>query len=367
MEKNKHIYYFDWLRVVAMFGVIAIHAFGFVHNMGFSVEWGFVNLVMSLVYTSVPLFFMISGYLSLSDERTADVSIMLKKRIPKILLPLIVWTVVSVVLNCLLSHDLSLSGIVAGIRNSLASPAWPHLWYLYTLLTITIIAPILYNGIKHLSKAGHILVIAVIAVITLRMMLQALLPSAVDAWLNIKVIKSLELFSGNLSIFILGYYLGSLKKKIPNWILALVFVGTLMIIVGGTSISYWRSGTINKDFQDQSTGFEILLAASIFLLFKQNITKPSRLLRIFPIAPLSFGIYLCHDIVLAFIRRWTGLSSFIGSAIWVVATFVVCYLMIKTIATIKPLCYIVTGMSYEQACNSCNWVYTFRKLKRNKD
>lgn len=363
MSEKKHIYYFDWLRVIAMFGVIAIHSVGFVYDLEIGVEWGFVNLVLSFVYTSVPLFLMMSGYLTLTDERTTDVPSLIKKRIPKILMPLIGWTLVSIAVNCLLSHKLNFSGIVEGIRDSLASPAWTHLWYLYTLLAILIISPILYGGIKSLNRAGHILVIVIVAAVSLRTMLRTVLPTSVDAWLNIDVVNKLEFFSGHLCTFVLGYYLGTMKKKIPNWVLVLVLVVTLGVIFGGPYISYWKNGVPNREFYIQASGFEIVLATSVFLLFKQNVSKPSRILSKIPIVPLSFGVYLCHDIILAFIRMYMDMYSFVGSIIWIIVTFVISYILIKTVATIKPICYIATGMSYKQACDSCNWVYTFRRIK----
>ena len=363
MAERKHIYYFDWLRVVAMLGVIAVHSVGYVYKLEIGVEWSLVNLVLSFVYTSVPLFMMMSGYLTLSDERSADVPSLIKKRIPKILMPLIGWTAVSITVNCLLSHKLNFGGIVESVRDALSSPAWDHLWYLYTLLALYIIAPILYGGIKSLSRSGHILVLVIIAVVSLRTMLRAVFPPVVDAWLDVDVINKLEFFGGHLCTFILGYYLGKLEKKIPNWVLAIVLVVTLGVIFSGAFISYWRNGVANREFYIHSSGFEIVLASAVFLLFKQNISKPSKVLKKIPIVPLSFGIYLCHDIVLAFLRRWLDMYSFVGSIIWIALTLIISYILIKTAATIKPICYIATGMSYKQACDSCNWVYTFRKIK----
>lgn len=364
MADKKHIYYFDWLRVVAMFGVIAIHAVGYMSKIEIGVEWGLVNLVLTFVYTSVPLFLMISGYLAFSDERTADVSVVVKKRIPKVLLPLIGWSLVAIVLNCLLVDNLTVSSVLDGIKGALSYRAWPHLWYLYTLLAITVISPIIYNGIKHLNRSGHIFVLVLIAIVSLRSILCALLPSSVDEWLNIDIINKLELFSGHLCTFILGYYLGAMEKKIPNWILWVAFVVVFGIVFGGAFITYWKNGAVDGGFRDQSAGFEILLAAIVFLLFKQSVAKPSKILKSIPVVPLSFGIYLCHDIVLAFLRRWFPMESFVGSIVWVVMTFVVSYILMKTVATIKPICYIATGMTYKQACDSCNWVYTFRKLTK---
>ena len=43
--------------------------------------------------------------------------------------------------------------------------------------------------------------------------------------------------------------------------------------------------------------------------------------------------------------------------------FAACFVVTKTVATVKPLCYLATGKTYAEACRSCNWVYTFRRLR----
>ena len=43
--------------------------------------------------------------------------------------------------------------------------------------------------------------------------------------------------------------------------------------------------------------------------------------------------------------------------------FAACFVVTKTVATIRPLCYLATGKTYAEACRSCNWVYTFRRLR----
>ena len=47
--------------------------------------------------------------------------------------------------------------------------------------------------------------------------------------------------------------------------------------------------------------------------------------------------------------------------------YIASFLIMKTVATIKPICYIATGISYEKACGSCNWIYTFNKIKNRNN
>ena len=49
-----------------------------------------------------------------------------------------------------------------------------------------------------------------------------------------------------------------------------------------------------------------------------------------------------------------------------VLVIAVSYLTVKTLATVRPLCFVCTGLRYDEACQSCNWIYTVRTLRRKK-
>ena len=74
-----------------------------------------------------------------------------------------------------------------------------------------------------------------------------------------------------------------------------------------------------------------------------------------------------HNILLSMFYS-VGLtpSTFFNTLGIALLVFVVCFVVMKTVATIKPLCYLATGMTYADACRSCNWVYTYHKLKSRR-
>ena len=122
----------------------------------------------------------------------------------------------------------------------------------------------------------------------------------------------------------------------------------------------------NQTFQHQYAGFEVVLAGCLFLLFKQNCNKPSKLLKHIPIIPLALPIYLMHNILLSMMGYVFNVTNLWDTLSITALNFAICFITMKTVATIKPICYLATGMSYEDACKSCNWVYTFNKLKKTK-
>lgn len=360
LTEREHVHYFDYLRVIAAFFVIYMHVAAFSLRAGISADWHFINGLTSLAFTAVPLFFMMSGYLLLSNEKTADVRALLKHRLPKLIIPLIFWSLVAIITRLYCTDALSGSNIFDACVSALASPAAVHLWYVYTLVALYLISPILYGGLKNLSRGGHILVFTICALVSVKPALQALLPASFDRFLEIKFITQMGFLGNHLCTFILGFYLGKFRKKIPNAILIFSIVFCLAVIIFGTfrlSLTEY-----NQTFQNQSAGWEIFLAAAIFLLFKQIANKKSKILSRASLIPLSLSIYMMHNILLYAMEREEIIAKSFGETLLnSIAIYAICFIVTKTLATIKPLCYLTTGLPYKKASKTCNWIYTFKK------
>lgn len=314
MNERPHVDYFDGLRIFAALCVIFMHTAAGPLRAGVNTDWHLLNVCTSLAFTAVPLFFMMSGYLLMTSRKTADISVLLRHRLPRLVVPLAGWTVVAVLWQMFLAHTLTPGAIWAQLVTALHGPVMVHFWYLYTLIALYALSPILYGGIQ-----------------------------------------------------VLGYLLGSYEKETPNWLLALGAVVLLAVISVGTWVRTVRTGEFNQSFQNQSAGFEIVLASCIFLLCKQTCNRPPRAwvkAVTGPVVALSMAIYLMHNIFLSMLFS-VGVSvhSF-GSTVGVtLLAFAACFVVTKTVATIRPLCYLATGKTYAEACRSCNWVYTFRRLR----
>ena len=239
-----------------------------------------------------------------------------------------------------------------------------HYWYMYTLIALYVISPVLAGGLRSLDEKGHKYVFLLAALVSAKAMLKAILPNWADRVLDVDLVSKLSFYTGHLATFVLGYYLGNLKKRIPNWLLMTGAGLILAVIATGTYVLTVRSGEYNATFQGQNAGFEVLLAALIFLLFKQNGNRPSKILNRVPLVPLSLSIYLMHVTLLKMMyAAGFAVNSLRDALLGTAVNLVVCFFTMKTVATIKPLCYLATGMSYAAACRSCNWVYTYRWVK----
>ena len=330
LQKREHIHYFDYLRIIAAISVIYMHVAALPLRGAVNIQWQMLNVCTSFAFTAVPLFFMMSGYLLISDPKTGDISVLLKRRIPRLIIPLIGWTIVALLWLTFSGGTLSVSSMANGLISALNTPVMVHFWYMYTIIALYLISPFLYGAIHSLEKKGHIYILVLIALVSVRTILRTVLPQPFADLLNIDFITKLEFFDGHLCTFILGFYLGSCKRKIPNWILAAGAVLTLAVITAGTYFRTAAAGTYMQDFQNQNA-----------------------------------GIYMMHNILLSMFYA-VGISPQTKLEVTLVTllNLVICTLVLKTVATIKPICYLATGMSYKTACSSCNWVYTYRWIKR---
>lgn len=362
---EKHVHYFDHLRLIAAISVIYMHVAASPLRASIGTNWHFINVLTSIGFTAVPLFFMMSGYLLLSNPKTENVSVLFKKRLPKLLVPLIGWTLVAIVWMFLQNHnfDLCLDTLIASIK----SPAYVHFWYVYTLIAIYIISPILCAALRSLDKKAHILIFIIAIIPSVQYIIQVILPASMDRYVDFDIITKLTIWTGHLNTFLLGYFVGNLKRKIPNSIL-LLSAGLLIAVISyGTYYFTIDSGAYNQTFQAQSRGFEVLLAAIIFIFFKQNFNKESKFYKHIPIIPLALSVYFMHNILLSVMYRFMPsffpLTTFLGTIFITLLNLLICFIVMKTVATIKPLCYIATGIPYKSACASCNWIYTYNKIR----
>ena len=348
--KSNHYYFIDYLRIFGMICVVFLHEAGVaVNRLNTSLDFEALNVFESIVYSAVPLFFMISGFLLLSDESTRDVGKLLRKRLPKLIIPLAFWTLATCVWNGHLADDYSLSGLVSRLLPALQGPVVQHFWFMYTLIAIYALSPLLV-GVADLDSHGRIYFLVIIAVLNLRKILYCFLPDDVYDILRIDLLDKLEFFSGNLCTFMLGYYLGRIKKKIPNVALVGASLALVLIITLGSRSFYYRNGFYDPPFHCEYLGLEVFLAGCVFLLFKQNLNNEFKLPRLLRVAPkLTFAVYLMHVITMEFSFAF-GMTpnSFIKVFMFSPVNYLLCLLLAKVISMIRPLCYIATGLTYNR-------------------
>lgn len=360
--ERKHIYYFDYLRIFALVSVIFMHAASAPLRAGVGgTDWQLTNAFTSLAFTAVPLFLMMSGYLSLTSEKTADYMFVLKRRLPRLVCTLAAWTAAAA-LWLAISEGGGIRCFSSYLLSGFSGPIMVHFWYMYTLIALTVISPFLYLGLANMGETGKKVTAALVVLVLLQTTVTILLPDKLKAYLVIDLFDALKLFGGSLSAYLLGYFLGTMKKRIPNWALILTAAADLCLIAAATAAKSAAKGKYDAALQAQNGGFVILLAACIFLLFRQNWDADCAFRRTAsPLVELSLGVYLIHNILVSMAGEF-GFSgmSFGYTCAKTAAVLALSYLTVKTLSSVKPLCWVFTGIKYADAKKSCAWGHAVR-------
>lgn len=150
------IRYYDYLKTIAMFLVLSFHQVWIKGNIAASISMSFVPM-------AVPLFFMVHGALVFPRETTPKKQI---NRFLKVLLQLYVWNTVYLVLSVLtgltapaeITKDFLFQYYFCKIDSSGITSG--HLWFIYALLVLYALYPVLETCKKHNEHVFRYIMIA---------------------------------------------------------------------------------------------------------------------------------------------------------------------------------------------------------------
>lgn len=291
----------------------------------------------------VPLFFIISGYLNISTKYTPKE--FLKKRFLRIVPPFMVWCVVYQFINFYFDGFFSLSFL-----NAYSA----HLWFVYAILALYIITPIVSPFFMKCSKQLFEFYI----VLWLLNILFSFLLIVVDKPLNrYSVFYVLYYCSGYIGYYISGYYLRryNVIEKISNLgfgkVSAIILVIALAI-VGMLYIGFFKLQMTTVQLSEYLSPLPVSLTAVALLLlaridrigdfYKQIITI---------VAKYSFGIYLFHMVVVFLIyptienildfNTFSDLSLLIINILFAIVNLFISCIVVKILSFVPYSKYII--------------------------
>ena len=346
---REHKTYFDLIRLAAAYCVVLMHTAtdGLRYDICMRPGWLGLAAASSFTFCAVPLFFMMSGYLMFESE--ADPVVMLKKRIPGLLIPLMFWSSMHIVWSAFAQNTWSLRFFWDGITQALQKPADISFWFIYTLIGMYLIAPLLVRIIRSKDRTLHLYIIGLIFVLQFLTLIRTLFPAFYCTYLAFDVMDGINFFSGHLCSFILGWYLGKTEKKISSLAIGAAALISYGIILAGTIARSVSSGTYVADFQSQNAFLEIFLAACLFMLAKNlKFTTNEKVVSVLKrLAPYSFCVYLSHNLLLriyVYYHRVMPLSVS-GIVILSAVVFVIGIILGELLSHIPYLRYLAFGKS----------------------
>ena len=159
--------FLDVLRVLATCAVVLMHVLtGATDVTDASIVPEYRSLllsVMDLVTWCVPIFLLISGYLFLNPGRILTYPVMIKKYCRRIALAILLFGVPYAASELVVAErTFRVRMIPEALKMTLTGHTWSHMWYLYLILFLYLITPLLKKMLRVLPVWGVVAMMAVI-------------------------------------------------------------------------------------------------------------------------------------------------------------------------------------------------------------
>lgn len=285
------IYWIDNLRGIACLMVVMIHTTTWYVTNAHSISpesWDLANVLNSASRVSVPLFFMISGYLFFG-ERSAQ-----PRHFLRIGLCLVFYSLVALLyISLFTSINVELS-----LKNLLQKPVFYHLWFFFAIIVIYLVSPLIQ--VKNISGKMLLILMVIIGIIAN----PNTVPQKIDGveWLPINLY-----INGDTVYYILYGMLGraigmmNTQKRSLTWISAILFVAGVFIISRGTLYELqWRGNFADTWYL--YCGPTVFICAVSLLTFVKNTLNAHTVPGLDLISRHSLGIYGFHAFIIHALR-----------------------------------------------------------------
>ena len=343
MPTNGRIVFLDYLRVIACFMVVLVHTCEFYYlgeggiHFALPSDRAWTAWVDGALRESVPLFVMASSYLLMPLKMSA--SDFFRRRFTRVFVPFAIWSVLYAVLPVLWG------GVEGSIGERLARLAYSfnddcgHLWFIYMLIGVYMIMPVLSPWLSQVSKRGEQAFLAVWFITTFWAYLTPWLGHiwGKALWNDF---HALYYYSGFIGYVVLAHYIREHVKwsKRRTVAVALPLIAIGYFITAG--LFYDHTGkSLDYFYAEQSWNFctfnVAMLTTGCFLLIKMIKYDAAWLYRpIQSISKMSYGIYLMHIFVLnvAYGLLAPILSTPVAMLCVSVSTFAVCCIICRVLS-----------------------------------
>lgn len=311
-DTRTRILWIDMIRIIAIAMVIEMHAGDHIVYLwgkapirnGAIVSWWLTGVTFkSIASVCVPLLFMLSGYLLLSSQDR--IFTFFKKRLTKIVIPLIVWAVLYMWWDGVFVESTStIKAIKLAVRNILEGNVHYHLWFLYVLLGLYLVTPIMRRFAQSASDEELLFFIGLwIFTATVFYLLQQFKEISISLFAQPYV-------SGYLGYYVAGYYLG--RKEYTSKQAWLAFAFVILMVAGTTLWAYsltYDGGKFDTNLFEFLTWHVIATSLASFIVLKsaaqylEKYISPAIEKIIVLVSGTTFGIYLVHDQILGLLEN----------------------------------------------------------------
>ena len=281
MSAKKRIAGLDILRSWAIFLVIFVHFF---YNTKFYetplVGWNMIlqTYLRWVVLVSVPVFIMLTGYLSIQK----DISRNYYKGIWKVIIPYLIYSLISIIYRITFLHESR--SITEWVMQIIQFKADGYAWYVEMYIGLFLMVPFLNRLRNTLNKQEQHILIITLLFLTIRFDLLTITP---QFWMNLYPV----------SYYFLGAYIKEFQPQIDTlkgwglfFVISLVYLFIPIVDYGGSDfeIVFGKWGSLPI----------VVSSVLFFLLFYQSDIKNRFLKKMVSMVSLvSFDMYLVSFVI----------------------------------------------------------------------
>ncbi len=314
----------DAIRVFSILSVVMIHVSAY-YVLNYSIasfEWLVGNSIDSLLRWCVPVFVMISGALLLDSSKDEPIFIFYRKRINKIITPLVFWSSFYAVWRLFRAYISTGSAEVSEVFfDVINGEGFYHLWFIFMILGVYAFTPFFRIVVKGIDQSEYTVLVFLLCILCIS-------SSVFYQYNGYDRFFSLTSFLSFIPYFFLGHFIKNISWKPSKYLCLTVFSLSYLFTAFGCwyfSLNYGLQQGLS--FYDYGTINVMFMSVSVFLFAKYYLPDFNQRKIITLCTPLVFGVYLIHPLFLDILRYKqiivTNLSVFPSIAVLflLVATF----------------------------------------------
>ena len=325
----------DLLRILCAVVIIGIHVNAlYVTNMETygTFTWWMSNIIYICGRFATPIFFMISGYLTLNSKKNLNIKTFYTSKFKKVVIPFAIWTCIYILydqINYNNSIDMILfvKRFVVGI---LGSEQYYHLWFFYSLIIMYLITPILIKVLDNLSDKDMMLII-------IFFIMQNSIINTIGTILDYKSQWNIPLGDFGLVYYLIGGYIGKVGVSYINKYKKKIYLTSIISLIVSILINYIYtgiSGNMSETLGSRSFFTAAITSLAIFIfVFNIDFDRVGFKVKnnIRNIAKYGLGVYLIHPIIIEYTQRIILYKNVFSMTIEFIISVIISYISVYII------------------------------------
>ncbi|MDY5912288.1 MAG: acyltransferase [Inconstantimicrobium porci] len=316
MEKskvqNQNINYISLASLISAIAVVFLHSNGVFWNFNATAGyWKSANIIESVFYFAVPVFFMISGVTLLDFNKRYNLKVYFSKRIHKTVIPYVFWSFIGLAFQIIYLKNIKITEVsVAYLANGLLSGKLVDIYWFFIPLFCLYLSIPLFAAVPKEKRKGIFTYLTAGTFI-----LNCFIPFLLNLFkIHINYSLSIGVGSGYLIYIMLGYLLSKYDiSKSVRYLLYLLAVLGLVMHMAGTYILSVNSGKIIDTFKGYVNVPCVLYSVGIFVLFRYSGEKIMKINIVGKVvnflSKYTFSMYLIHWYILQIMIKELAINT----------------------------------------------------------